>query len=157
MRWNDNRRQPMSGKHDKQKTRGAANTHNEKKDIIDPDTYFDGLCVCAGIVSVRALAILYAVPIHPCDCQMILRGYFKHRKKNVFTLGWFDLYIHRRPSLFFPREKVCQRLISRTFQFLPDEIYFLLFLLFFLSRTRPLSLVQPKRPKVCIVLYGWCV
>jgi hypothetical protein len=45
MRWNDNRRQSMSGKHDKQKTRGAANTHNEKKDIIDPDTYFDGLCV----------------------------------------------------------------------------------------------------------------
>jgi hypothetical protein len=83
--------------------------------------------------------------------------YLKKKKKSIY-FGGGSIFIHIDARRYSSRGKrFAQRLISRTFQFLPDEIYFLLFLLFFLSRTRPLSLVQPKRPKVCIVLYGWCV
>lgn len=156
MRWNDNRRQPMSGKHDKQKTRGAANTHNEKKDIIDPDTYFDGLCVRESWVS----ALLQYCTL--CQFIRVTARWFSvgilNTEKKTFLLWGGSIFIHIDARRYSSRGKrFAQRLISRTFQFLPDEIYFLLFLLFFLSRTRPLSLVQPKRPKVCIVLYGWCV
>jgi hypothetical protein len=83
--------------------RSSQHTHTMRKRISSIQIqYFDGLCVCAGVVSVRALAILYAAPIHPCDCQMILRGYFIHththtHKKFFFTLGRVrSLYIDAR-------------------------------------------------------------
>lgn len=84
MRWNDNRRQPMSGKHDKQKTRGAANTHNEKKDIIDPDTYFDGLCVCGSRECPRSCNIVRCVISSmwlPDDSPWV---FYTQKKKSIY-------------------------------------------------------------------------
>lgn len=113
----------MSGKHDKQKTR-AEPTHTDtmRKRIIDPDLYFDGLLLCLdgwvpGVVSVRALAILLAAPIHPCDCQMILRGYIT--PVAILPAG------KSLPTTYFADVSI----------FMPDEIFFCFFLFSFLSVT----------------------
>lgn len=133
-------------------------THTMRKRISSIQIHTLMVCVSAGVVSVRALAIFYAVPIHPCDCQMILRGYFIHRKKKSIYFGGGSIFIHIDARRYSSRgKKFAHDLFRGRFNFCRMKYIFLLFLLFFLSRTRPLSLVQPKRPKVCIVLYGWCV